>query len=170
MPQNEVYWGVSKQSHLCLSSGSVPQPRRNKPSSLLYDCVCVVSRPEDLAVPPVRSHFLPKRKCTQKHTSREMLRVLLTFIQRNSLALWQIHPRALRTNGCPERWRRVHTLNSAALFHLWSLVINQFCLLVGWVKKAPFTVDRVELELWFMSFFNEMQIQETKTQAHPRVT
>lgn len=70
MPQNVIHWGVGKQSHLCLSSESIPQPRRNKPSLLLYDCVCVVSWPEDLAV---RSHIRPNRKVYKKK------RVLLTF-------------------------------------------------------------------------------------------
>lgn len=87
MPQNVIHWGVGKQSHLCLSSESIPQPRRNKPSLLLYDCVCVVSWPEDLAV---RSHIRPNRKVYKKKGFVD----LWYFLQRNDSNLCQIHAQA----------------------------------------------------------------------------
>lgn len=86
-------------------------------------------------------------------------------------------PSGLRTKGCSERWRRVHTLNRAALFPF--VIIGDKSVLShgGLVKKAPFTLGRPELEdvvqvLARVGYplSNEMQIQETKIQAHPRVT
>lgn len=79
------YCGVSKQSRFCLSSGSIPQQKRNKLSSLLYDCVCLVSWPVRSCGPSREVLHLTKKKPYQKkNTSSAMLRVLLTFLWRDS--------------------------------------------------------------------------------------
>lgn len=141
MPQNVIYWGAAKQSHLCLSSGSIPRPRRNKPSSLLYDCVCVVSRPGDLAVPPVRSCIWPNRKCTKiKHNQGDFKSFVDLFLSCRGAAV----PCVRFRRGPPDKGllREVQEgayFTQGCSFHLWSLVVNQFGLLAGWVKKAPFT-------------------------------
>lgn len=131
MLQNVTYWGVTEPKYLCLSSGSIPQCRGNKPFSLLYNSVCVVSWPEDLVVPPVRSHIWTNiKKHTQKTKPRK--RVLLTLML--SVAISHRPP----DKGLLRRLEESGYLKQGCSFHLWSLVVNHFG------KKVPFTTGEDE--------------------------
>lgn len=131
MLQTVNYWGVTEPKYLCLSSGSIPQCRRNKPFSLLYNSVCVVSWPEDLVVPPVRSHIWTNiKKYTQKTQPRK--RVLLTLMP--SVAFSRRPP----DKGLLRRLEEGAYLKQGCSFHLWSLVVNHFG------KTVPFTAGEDE--------------------------